>query len=480
MGKKYENVTAKPVKGFFVEMLTRDISLHDAILDLLDNCVDGILRFSTKNKKSKKPYDGFFAEITITSEKFEIRDNCGGIPWSEHDRAFRMGRPPDQKGAKKTNPMTVGVYGIGMKRAIFKMGRTSTIWTQNDDDAYKIDITDKWLKDENNWDLNVLAVEEKMDSSGTVISISDLYEDVKDHFSAEVFSKDLLEIIQSHYSVILQKGFSVKVNGIDAIPRIFAVRYAKIEQDGNLIRPYIFSTRYKYVDVFITVGLREPIPDSEKLLSEQETPQYSTDDAGLTVICNDRVVLFCNKDEMTGWGTADIPRYHTQFIAVSGIVEFNGDPRDLPMNTTKRGLDFSSAIYQQSLNRVRDGLRIFINFTNKWKTREEQARKIISDTPSISYSELRENINNKQIQFSRTRSGLIGDLYQPHLPTPAIESADVRISFSREKNQVSDLADKLLDSTNTFRESEIPRRVGEAAFDFAYKKLVKDITEHEN
>lgn len=33
-----------PTKEFFVGMLTRDIELNDAILDLLDNCLDGVVR----------------------------------------------------------------------------------------------------------------------------------------------------------------------------------------------------------------------------------------------------------------------------------------------------------------------------------------------------------------------------------------------------------------------------------------------------
>ena len=37
---------ASPTKRFFVSMLTRDISLADAILDLLDNCLDGALRLA--------------------------------------------------------------------------------------------------------------------------------------------------------------------------------------------------------------------------------------------------------------------------------------------------------------------------------------------------------------------------------------------------------------------------------------------------
>ncbi|MCV4784283.1 hypothetical protein OFM36_33100, partial [Escherichia coli] len=37
-------IAAFPAKRFFVEMLTRDIELSDSILDLLDNCLDGVLR----------------------------------------------------------------------------------------------------------------------------------------------------------------------------------------------------------------------------------------------------------------------------------------------------------------------------------------------------------------------------------------------------------------------------------------------------
>src|SRR5687767_12638412 len=99
---QYEPVDASPVKSFFVLMLTRDISLEDAILDLLDNCVDGILR-SKKKKKGSEPYAGFKAEIEFNRDTFTIQDNCGGIPWDLHAYAFRMGpsrnRPPGPSGS---------------------------------------------------------------------------------------------------------------------------------------------------------------------------------------------------------------------------------------------------------------------------------------------------------------------------------------------------------------------------------------------
>ena len=47
MLQERESVSARPVKSFFVSMLIRDNKLVDAIMDLLDNCVDGILRTGT-------------------------------------------------------------------------------------------------------------------------------------------------------------------------------------------------------------------------------------------------------------------------------------------------------------------------------------------------------------------------------------------------------------------------------------------------
>lgn len=111
-------------------MLTRDIDLKDAILDLLDNCVDGIqrtLRDEAENEASPDlPYEGFWADIELSESGFTISDNCGGIPLDVAQRyAFRMGKP---KGVRDDdNIATIDTYGIGLKRAIFKMGQTAQV-----------------------------------------------------------------------------------------------------------------------------------------------------------------------------------------------------------------------------------------------------------------------------------------------------------------------------------------------------------------
>lgn len=468
----YQPIDASPVKRFFVEMLTRDITVEDAILDLLDNCVDGILRSFPHLPDGEKPYEGYWANIIVNKDQFQIEDNCGGIPWSEHDRAFRMGRPNNNNHEQKEETLSVGVYGIGMKRAIFKMGSEALIWTQNGEHNYEVEISPDWIASENNWNLNVKEGKERRDKDGTFLIVQNLYPDVSEQFAAERFEKNLLDKIGNHYAVIISKGFNVHVNNFLAKPKPIVFRFnSKVNEDGTEVKPFMYKHNEDGVQIFLAVGLYEPIPDSENTLAEQEVVRYSSDNAGWTVICNDRVVLYCNRDELTGWGTAGVPRYHTQFIAITGVVEFRGDPRKLPTNTTKRGLDVGSALYQRTLDKMREGTQIFTNFTNKWKTREEEAKKVVSPVPSVNYSDLKKESGS--LTFYPVRVGLQGEQYKPKLPLPPDNSSLARISYWKEKDDIIKLADVLLPDIEGLNEQNIRRRIGEESFDFAYKSLLK-------
>ncbi|MBL9181156.1 MAG: ATP-binding protein [Verrucomicrobiaceae bacterium] len=456
--KYQEGVDASPTKEFFVEMLTRDISLEDAILDLLDNCVDGVLR-RVGISDEDEPYKGYEANIVFGGESFVISDNCGGIPWSEHNRAFRQGRIIQ---ADSSLP-TVGTYGIGMKRAIYKIGRQCIITTKNETDTYQVSITPRWFKDETSWHLEAqpttgLSVE------GTTICISELLPSIKDWFSLKSFEEDLIRKIESHYAVILHKGFTVKVNSNTVSPKPISFRFSKA--DGG-VRPYIFQTSVDGVEVYLTVGLRDPIPGEEQVAADMKENRFSTDYAGWTVICNDRVVLYCNKDEQTGWGEATVPQYHTQFIAISGVVEFrSNDARALPTTTTKRGLDQSSRLYAQVKNRMREGMKLFTAYTNNWKAREAEAKAQVKDLPSLTFAQVK--AASKSLNMAPVRSGLEGHQYKPELPRPkADETDECRISFRRERAKVEKLAKILFGNRVDLDDREMPKRVGEECFDSA-------------
>lgn len=469
---KYSSIDASPVKRFFVEMLTRDIQIEDAILDLLDNCVDGILRSNAPNQATETPYDGFWAKVRIEEDSFEIEDNCGGIPWSEHDRAFRMGRP---NGADQTiAPMSVGVYGIGMKRALFKLGKSSFVITQNHEDSYQVLFSEEWILNEKDWDLKVESYNHRMEKDGTHLIVQDLYQDVQERFRQDTFLKELIGKIASHYAVIIRKGFRVEVNGSIVEPKPIRVRFSDEKNNKTeSIQPYLFTSNYEGVEIFVAVGLRDPIPGFDRMSEEQDgVNRYASDYAGWTVICNDRVVLYCDRSELTGWGILGIPRYHTQFIAISGVVEFRGDPTKLPTTTTKRGLKFESSLYQQVLQRMIEGLRLFVNFTNKWKTMESEAETIVNRAKSLPYPLIKDQAD--KLQMNPTRSGIPGRQYLPNLPMPPNSKPDVRISYTRSRDDIDMLAEKLIPDIEDIRDGDIPRMVGIASFEYAYKALLNN------
>src|SRR5687768_16445910 len=102
-------IEAKPTKTLFIEALTKDIELIDAISDLVDNSVDAAFRL-----KGKGSFEGLEIKIKYSPKSFSIEDNCGGIDVETAKHvAFRLGRPRDAK------PLAgqIGRFGIGMKRA---------------------------------------------------------------------------------------------------------------------------------------------------------------------------------------------------------------------------------------------------------------------------------------------------------------------------------------------------------------------------
>src|SRR6266403_5434952 len=81
---------AYPRKHFFFEMFTRDISLEDCILDLIDNSIDGLIRKTkidipnvilngSSKKKSKQSAPLAKIKVSYSDEEFRIDDTCGGI-----------------------------------------------------------------------------------------------------------------------------------------------------------------------------------------------------------------------------------------------------------------------------------------------------------------------------------------------------------------------------------------------------------------
>jgi len=463
------SANAYPSKTFFVDMLTRDIELKDAILDLLDNCVDGILREQKHKapKNPKLPYDGYWAKLEVSPKFFSIEDNCGGISKDIAEKsAFRLGRADL---GRDEDLATVGMYGIGMKRAIFKMGRKAQVISKHKKDTYRVTIPSKWLKDDNDWELPLEDMPaDSLENDGTRIVVETLYDNIERQLDGKDFEKDLYDDISNFFALIMMKGFKVLLNEREIPLADFRLLFSSDFDTPNQIQPYAYRAKINDVAIEMVIGFYRGLASVSEAEKDEEAeknlPSRKSDNAGWTVICNDRVILYRDKTRMTGWGVRDVPKYHTQFVAISGVIRFTStNSLNLPLGTTKTQLDTSSPVYERALERMMDGLKKFTSFTNKWKGLERETAETFNKMESVDSSVIVKNIPAPK--WTKVR-GAQGDeeKFIPDLPEPPKASSLRRIAFYKLLSEIDELKDYF------FGESEATSsEIGERSFDEALK-----------
>lgn len=468
---KLSSDTAKavPTKQFFVSMLTRDISLDDAILDLIDNCLDGALRQANGDEVE---YGKHYVKIKLSKDQFSIEDNCGGIPREVAIKyAFKMGRDADD--TRDADTETIGMYGVGMKRALFKMGTDALVKTRCGSDTFEVHIDSKWLKDKEWSELPIKVpsnASEKLSKPGTTIVVKDLYPGVAKHFSNAAFVNDVETAISHHFTMFLQRGLKIEINGKAVKPVHVEVLVSK-RKDGPA--PYVYQKTIDGVLVSITVGLntsRQYDADDDDEDGDF-AGQRNSATAGWTVLCNDRAVIVGDKNRLTGWGDG-IPLYHDQFIVITGIIEFRAkDANRLPVTTTKRALDTSSNVWLESLVKMKEGMRVWISYTNQWKNHPREDQSIHwSDAKPMSLSkaiaEVAQRATIKKggdvLEFDPRK--VKGALPAPKSSTPSSR----RIVYSRPVEELRAVSRMLFDDAN-----EKPGIVGDKCFEIQLVKANK-------
>lgn len=365
-----DQIDAEPTKAFFVDILIRDIPLETAILDLVDNSVDG----------AKRSRDGSFdrakVEIEVDSKHFRLIDNCGGFDRETARKyAFRFGRAP---GAPKT-PHSIGQFGVGMKRALFKFGRSFVVRSATKKENWAVDVSvDDW-EARPDWHFPWSKFKDtplSNNNPGTEIIVTKLRAEVASKFGTEKFEREIIGLIKSKHRQFIAQGLSVTVNRkhIDAtdLNLLFS-------QDGSLkpgVETISFDERgQKSVSVRITVGVGSSFPK----------------EAGWYVICNGRVILEADRSKETGWGLLEeesgrvyMPSFHNQFARFRGIVSFDSeDSSRVPWDTTKNSVDQDSAVWQAVFPRMIEMMRPAINFLNELdKDIDEHTR---SDSPMLNF-----------------------------------------------------------------------------------------------
>ena len=173
--------SANPTKTFFVKMITRDILLEDCILDLIDNSVDGAWRSEGSHPMGlaqDADLSKYTISLSLSPDTFTIIDNCGGMTLDDAvNHAFSFGR----RVTEEHDEYSIGVYGIGMKRAIFKLGSDIRIRSTSTDDknerlAFVVPINvATWVTDDAPpWDFDI-ETDEPLQQDGVEITVKTLW-----------------------------------------------------------------------------------------------------------------------------------------------------------------------------------------------------------------------------------------------------------------------------------------------------------------
>lgn len=361
-------IDGNPTKKFFIEMITRDISIEDAIIDLLDNSIDGATQIS------KESLEGFYVDIKIDKNSLLIEDNCGGFSLNRAQKyAFRFGRP--EKAPTINN--SVGRFGIGMKRALFKMGKKFSVESQKENEHFCVNVNvDHWCKKEktiqdtdgnfikiDDWSFEYETINSPLNEDGTIIKAEDLNDDVRELFANDVFLNRLSNCITKMLCFSLVKGLKITLNGKlleENCPELF------ISQES---KPYYIKGSIDDVNYKIVAGLGK-IGDPKK--------------SGWYVFCNNRLVLEGDQTYLTGWGVNSIPKWHIDYVMFRGFVFLDSvETSKLPLTTTKKGIDASSTIYRKILPHMRNAMIKVTSFLKSVTGLKEEAnnyRKMITET----------------------------------------------------------------------------------------------------
>ncbi len=351
-----EYADATPAKRFFIEMLTRDIRLEDAVLDLIDNAIDSIIRHKDIDLQSLVTTLGRSRGIgqidqTISvwfgDDSFSIKDNCGGIDIRDaKDFVFRFGsqsKPPDSR---------LSVYGIGLKRAVFKIGRDIEIVSRTLTSGFKVKINvDTWEKEQGDWRFPIeeIPAAENVEDAGTSICIKKITPASVQRFKSGSLETRLADSIGRSYSLFIDRFVRVELNGTKVEAHDIPISNSDEAQTS------ISREKYENVEITIVAGL-------QKLMSGS----WRGSTAGWYVLCNGRVVVFADKTELSGWGSRALPMFQPKHRGFIGVVLFlSDDPETLPWTTTKRGINAEMPVYQNIRERMATDARQVISFLDK-------------------------------------------------------------------------------------------------------------------
>ena len=406
---------------------------------MVDNCIDGAKRL----RGNDGDYTGLRIEIEIYGDRFRISDNCGGIPLDvARNHAFKFGRP---KGYR-SDAGSVGLFGVGMKRALFKLGEHFSVTTVEPKSSFEIAVNvEAWADDNENWDFDLTNLRNQdfaEAETGTNILVSPLERSVRETFEADWFIRKVKHDVRVAHQHPMRSGLAISLNGEAIISSEWQLK------EGEGLTPSLV----KFDDTF-----SDDLELRTRLFAGVGDPNRAN--AGWYVFCNGRCVLEADQTSATGWSEVsesgiNLPAYHGQFARFRGYAFLDADDSSiLPWNTMKTGLDPETPAYKRLRTRLIDAARPVIDFLNGLDAEKDLEPDDRVLTKAVTQA------------ASVPLAKISGPQFFAYTAPPKRGPALVRISYQKTKAETQALMEAL-DARNA-------KDAGERSFDYAAANLLE-------
>ena len=352
---------------YIQNVLVRDIDCKECLLDLIDNSIDAareeILSIETDLDPYGVPksYAGYEIEIgcDASSGELSVHDTCSGIDQETiRDRLLLIGQQSNSKHA-------IGHFGVGLKRALLKLGQNYEIETSNGSEIFIIEFS---ASDLTQGSSSITAIGETGGEyhKGTKIWIRIATEEARrEVYQNPEWETRIRREIGIRYSVFINKGLTIRYEGVvvDSLcPELKTFEDIEIQQGHISGLPH-------NIQVSIEAGLHS----SYSLDSNNQTKlnEPLSDEYGWYFVCNDRVIKIACRDSEYGWVT----RWHNEYNGFVGWVYIVGDVAHLPWNTKKTDIDSSSEVFGEIKDHLNSYASNFRSQNRKVKKKEADRKK---------------------------------------------------------------------------------------------------------
>lgn len=357
-------------RAFLTRTLTQDIDCTECLFDLIDNSIDAARQIITSQDDYSKDdtglpasYSGFLVKIEINHNKIVISDNCSGVtPEVMRNRLLVIGEESNQ-------PHGIGHFGVGLKRALLKLGKNYEITTSNNGDMYSLICSDTDLQKDDG--LIATHIGSSDNESHTKIIVTDLTDEAnREIVRAEDWERSMARQIAIRYNNFLKKGIEIELNENHikpACPEVKAHHPVTIQLDT------LPATHG--ITAHIKAGMHQDYFKVGEAGYDLKKIESITEDYGWYYVCNDRVIKIATKEKEFGWAK----RWHNEYYGFVGWVHFVGPVSDLPWNTKKTAIDPGSPVFAA----IKDKLKAYADNYRNQNRKLKKAKTVPAEAPGV-------------------------------------------------------------------------------------------------